>query len=432
MLTKPQAVSLPLVLVLINYWEGKRFNFLALKALIPFFLLSLLFGFMALQLMDDNVSEYSFLEQILLSGHACFLYLLKGIAPFELSHYMEIPLAGEIPGYYYLSALFSMLLLFVGFWFGRNNRLIGFGVGFFTVTLIFSLHLLKINSGLAYDRFTYLPYIGLFLAFIGFIKLPKKIIGNKLVYSCAILLIISFGLLANQRSRVWENDDTLWVNSIETDPSNKMGWCKRARYYTSIGLYDKALADQQKCVELSIKKADALVNRGNIYRGMGKLNTALADYSEAIKQEPNYSLAYSCRGVLLFQSGNKEGIEDLKKAIEFDPSSSSHQVNLGLAYELNREFKISIELYSKAIELNPYDYLAWKYRGSLLLLMGNTKQAISDLEKAISLRPDFGEAWYNLSKANDKINKVVLAKKQLEKAILLGAKVDDEDREKLN
>ena len=105
---------------------------------------------------------------------------------------------------------------------------------------------------------------------------------------------------------------------------------------------------------------------------------------------------------------------------------------MGVAYEQKKEFDIAIELYSKAILINQYDYLAWKYRGSLYLSMDKPNKAISDLEKAVNLRSDFGDAWYNLSKANYRMNNLPKAKSYLKKAIENGANVNIDYKTKLN
>jgi tetratricopeptide (TPR) repeat protein len=435
MLAKPQAVSLPLVLILLHYWEGKQFKLVDLISTFPFFILSLLTGLLAINIMDENEVGYSFFEQILLSGQACWIYLIKAIFPYNLQHYIKVPASGEIPQWYYLSSSLSLILLGIGLWFGRNNRKIIFGIGFFCVCLIFSLHLFKINSGLAYERFTYLPYIGLYLAFVGFFELisNKTRTNKKISYTVAGLLIISFAFLTFQRSKVWKNDETFWTGSIEERPNEPMGWCKRARYYTSIGQYDKALKDQQKCLELSLTKAKPLVNRGNIFMQTGETVAALDDYTKAIKEQPDFGLPYGCRGILLAQMGEiSKGIKDLERAVELDSKLSTNRLNLGLAHELNRSYDIALKHYSKAIEINQYDFYAWKYRGSLSMLLGNYSQAISDLNMAVSLKANFKEAWYQLSKANYQIGEIEKAKKQLEMAIELGAQVDAGYKTKLN
>ncbi len=435
LLAKPQAISLPLVLLLIDYWEKSSFKKVSIVPIIPFFIFSFLVGLMALYFMDDNTFGYSIFEQIILSGHACSIYLVKAILPFGLNHNPGMPLAGEIPWFYSLTTIFSVLFLLLAAWFGRKNRMVIFGIGFFCVTLIFSLHLLKINSGIAYERFTYLPYIGLSIAFAGFLELyrQKYKLNKEVVFGLIVSFIFLFVFLSNKRSGVWKNDEALWTQSIEKQPNEAIGWCKRARYYTSIGLFEKALADQEKCVELSAAKSNALVNRGNIYKGVGNIDAAITDYSEAIKQAPENDLAYACRGVLLIQLGSSgQGIADLKRSVELNEEVSTYRLNLGLAYEINNDFELAMKHYSYAIDINPNDYLAWKYRGSLAFLIGNLDLAISDLEKAVSLRPNFGDAWYTLSKANLQLNKTDLAKKQLEKAIELGVNVEENYKQKFN
>lgn len=431
MLAKPEAVTLPLVLILINYWENSRFNLSQIIPIAPFFLLSLITGIGALYFMDSDVLAYSWLERILMSGHALWIYLIKAVIPFNITHDMGQPAPGMLPIFYYLTSSLSVILLGTFLWLGRKNKVLVFGILFFFANIIFSLHLIKVNSGAYYDRFTYLPYLGLFfIAAMMLENMTSKWQKGQLKFSLiALPVILLFGMISYERSQVWQNDETLWTDIITSNPDHKLAWCKRARYLNAEGRLEEALFDQNECLRLNPNMSDGLNNRGNIYLGLGNVDAALKDYTSAIKAAPKHSLPYSSRGVLLMQLGdNQNGMSDLKKAVELSPESSTLRLNLGLAYELENDVALAQKEYSLAIELNPTDHLAWKYRGSLALANGDVNSALRDLEHAVELRPDFGDAWYRLSIANHKLGNKKDALIQLDKAVENGVEDDIEYR----
>lgn len=433
MLAKPQAVSLPLVLVLLHYWESGSLKLNAWGRVLPFFGLALATGFLAIFTMDANPSGFDLLSRMAMSGHAVWTYLFKVVVPLNLMHDMGRPEAGEIPGFYYLTTLLSISILGAALWFGRRERYFVFGVGFFVVTLFFSLHLLKVNSGIAYERFSYLPYIGLFLIG-GFLlqKLKERMaFGTVAMLGLMALVLIPLTVLANQRSRVWKNDATLWSDALKKNLDHPVAWCKRARYYTSIGLFEQALVDQNECLRVHPDRSSGLHNRGNIYKGMGEIASAISDYTSAIEEGPERSLPYSSRGVLLIQTGNSDGLADLKRAVELSPELVAYRLNLGLAYEVYDRFDLAQIEYSAAIELDPNDFQALKYRGSLLRIMGDLERARIDLSKAVEIRPDYGDAWYVLSKTNDALGNTQKALSQLEIAMEQGVEPDPAYLQKL-
>ena len=419
-LAKPQAVILPIILLLLVYWEKQKISKRDLLIVVPFFLVSLITGITTLFIMDTNPENYGWLDRILISGHAAWIYAYKSIFPLNQLHDMGRPEPNEIPVYYYLTTFLSAVLPSVILWLGRKQRVIIFGISFYFFTLILSLHLLKINSGIAYERFTYLPYIGLFFI-IGFVlqELQKKwSVSSNTSVGILIAIFCIYGYLANQRCRVWKNDETLWSDVIEKNPQHLQAWCKRSTYYASVGKLDLALSNQNECIRLNPNNGDAWSNRGSIYKKLEQPKKALSDYKKAIEVAPKEGLGYLNRGILLMEFGNSsEGINDLQYAVKLNPNISTFWLNLGLGYEYINEYNLAIENYSKAIEIDANDYLSWKYRGNLHLFMNDFEEAVIDLSKAISLNPNDAEIWYKRSKAHFGLKNILMALSDYKKAL---------------
>lgn len=423
MLAKPQAVTLPAALLLLDYWRNGTLQLRDLKRTAPFWLLSLGTGLLALGIMDANPSEYSLLERIGFSGHAAWTYLWKALVPINLLHDMGRPDAGAMPALYYASTATMLGLLAAGLWFGRRHRVVIVGLGWFVVNLSVALHFLKINSGVAYDRFTYLPYIGLFLiAGVGLNWLVTRYQRSKYgVYGLVVVVIITFGVMANQRARIWENDGTLWADAAEQRPDHPTAWCKRASYFAAQGNYAQAFVDQDKCISLNGDRSEVWSNRGNLYRNTGNTFAALQDYEKAIVLDPENALPFVNRGILYMQVGEAgKGLADLEQAVQLEPENSAFYLNLGLGYEMAKQTESALKTYSTGIKLDEANYLAWKYRGSLLLVTGQFEAALADLLHATALEPDYGEGWHLMGRALEGLERTTEAEKAFERANSLG------------
>jgi len=422
-LAKPLGVALPLVLSLVLFLFNKHKDRKAWLSILPFYLCAVLFGIGATLLMDADQFGYSLTDRTLLSGHALWLYLLKSIVPFNISHDMGQKMPGNVPVFYFLTTALSIVSIGLVLWFGRSKKQVQFGLLFFLATVFFSLHFLKVNSGIAYDRFTYIPFIGLFIV-IG--NVVYDLIGTRKNASKLFLAIITpavliYGYIAFERSKVWQNDETLWTDVIKHNPQHKFAWCKRANYYVSEMRLEEAMRDQNECIQLNPLSGDGYVNRGNIYKELKNYDRALSDYEVAMELSPNQGLPYSCSGVLKAQLGRIEsGIVDLNKAVDLNPDVGVFRINQGLAYELNGQYDLALDAYSAAIEVNNKDHLALKYRGSLQLVLENYESALTDLELAVELRPDFAVAWFDLSRVNLALGNRNLAYKQYRSAVNSG------------
>lgn len=422
-LAKPLGVALPLVFSLILFLFDRHKDRKAWLSTLPLYICAILFGIGATFIMDENQLGYSLMDRTLLSGHALWLYLVKSAVPFDISHVMGQKMPGNVPVFYFLTTALSIVLIGLVLWFGRNKKQVLFGFLFFLFTVLFSLHFLKVNSGIAYDRFTYIPFIGLFMV-IG--NVIYDLISTKKNVSKLFLLLISpavliYGYLAFQRSKVWKNDETLWTDVIEHNPQHKVAWCKRANYYAAEMRLEEAMRDQNECIQLNPLSGDGYVNRGNIYKELKNYDRALSDYETAMELAPNQGLSYSCSGVLKAQLGRIEsGIVDLNKAVDLNPDVGVFRLNQGLAYELNGQYDLALEAYSAAIEVNEKDHLALKYRGSLQFILEDYPSALADLELAVELRPDFAVAWFDLSRTNLALGNRNLAYKQYRSAVNSG------------
>ena len=135
------------------------------------------------------------------------------------------------------------------------------------------------------------------------------------------------------------------------------------------------------------------LQRGSMYRRLGKFDLALADFTMSIHYDPKSADAYTGRGNAhrgLHQI--EELIADHSEAIKLDPKNASAYNNRGNAWRDKHDFKHAIADYDTAIELNPRYAAAFYNRGNTRLDAGDKKGAIADYRQALKLSPSLHQA----------------------------------------
>ena len=171
LLGKPVAVVLPVTLFLIDYFEQRKLTAGMVLEKVPWLLLSIVAGIKSI--LDQRVFgsletqdvTYKAWERIALGGYAMVTYLWKAVVPVGLSNFYPYPLkeADAMPVVYYIYPL-GVAVIFVLLWFfARKNRLVVFAALFFLVNIALLLQFIPVGGAIVADRYTYIPYLGLFI-----------------------------------------------------------------------------------------------------------------------------------------------------------------------------------------------------------------------------------------------------------------------------
>jgi len=355
LLSKPSAVSLPLILFLIDYYKGRKLTLSAVMEKIPYLLFSLSFGLIAIygasripfQEYYPVFYQYSLFNRIFLSMHSLFLYVFKLFFPIKLSCFYPLPeiVGSLLPVHYYFSGLWfvaAVLLL----WKSRRKKIFVFGIVFFLFSIMFNLHLYFVGRVLLADRFTYVSYIGIFFLLAeGSSFIFKKFLkwqNHKEVVIISILIIIAFLCVATfNRCKVWSNTISLWSDVIEKYPKNPLP------YY----------------------------NRGDSYFSQGRINLALDDYNKALKLYPDYPRAYVARGNMYFLLGKYNlALKDYDRAIAYNPAEVNAYLNKGAYYEIQKDYPKALKMYDLILKGNSSHQEAKRKKNIILELMIGEKK----------------------------------------------------------
>ncbi len=430
MLAKPQAISLPLVLILFDYWKRRPLT-TALVEKWPFYVVSVIFLVITFLYKFPDKAIYTLTDRILYSSYAGCLYLLKFLWPVGLSCIHPFPQTGSgYPLFVWLSLPVLLALAVLTLVSYRKYPYLFFGGMFFWLNIGHTLHIFKVNSAIIYERFTYLPYIGLcWILGWGVWWVYQKFQPAAVKIIIPLLLVVTgwCGWQSFRQAKVWENDETLWSNVIYHYPDEFTGYFKRGLYYEQAGFYAKALSDLDKALQIEPTNAFVLNNLGLLYFNRQQYDTALPYFDRAIATEQNDAKAFVNRGITRMNLGQLEGAQqDLNHAIRLDPGHALAYMNRGFLYQRKEMFSHAIKDFSRAAALQPDLAPAFYHRGKEYYYAKNWDAAVKDLKKAIQLRPGNGEAYYWLSKTFLAMGYREEAVTNARKALAMGYRVDPE------
>jgi protein O-mannosyl-transferase len=432
LLAKPMALTLTAVLLLIDYLKCRSFNARLFLEKAPFFVGSLAGAFVLISGNDrmgggDNIL-ISPLYNVILACHSVCFYILKLMAPVHLSAIYPHPphtTIATLPLEFLISPLCVVALAAIVAWTARRSRKVVFGSLFFIVTLLPVSQIIPVPPGVAADRYTYIPFIGLFyLIGEGILFLLTIIRHRALKLSlCASLIVILclLSFLTSQRCTVWKDSLTLWNDVIKNYPTTPIAYNKRGTAFLDKGIYREAMADFNRALafkpddaelynnrgiafsqegdfaraiadynrSLEIRPGAAIVhyNRGNALRDAGALNDAIKDYSQAIEAAPSNLMAYYQRGCTYGEVKSYDrAIMDLSYVLRARPDDKQAAERLAYSRSMKKEFDDRLATFDREVNQSQ-SAESYHGRGMLYASKGVFDRALSDLTRALELAP---------------------------------------------
>ena len=194
----------------------------------------------------------------------------------------------------------------------------------------------------------------------------------------------------------------------------------RGNASSDLGLYDLAIANYDKAIQLKPDYTDAYYNRGVAKGNLGQYFAAISDFDKAIQLKPDDALAYCNRGLAkVMLNQHFAAISDYDKAIQLEPDDALAYYGRGFVKAQLGQYFAAISDYDKAIQLKPDHADAYFNRGIAKRNLGQYFSAISDFDKAIQLKPDLVDAYTNRGFAKARLNQNFAAISDYDKAIQL-------------
>ncbi len=392
--SKAVAVTLPLIFILTDYFKERKINLKSLLEKIPFFVLSIIFGILAIFAQREggainDVAIFTLPQRVVFASYGFINYLYHLIIPLNLSAIYPYPIktGADMPTQYYLYLIVLILFIAYVIFTLKSSKKIFFGISFFSITLFLVLQLLPVGQAVVADRYAYIPSIGIFYLageglYLLWIKKYKTIVITLLSVFSILYITQTFA-----RSKIWKDSFSLWNDVISKYKTVPVAYNNRGYYLKNHNNYKDALIDYNKALEIDSDYYLAYNNRANLYLKQNENDVALKDYNKAIKLKPDFVEAYNNRGYVLYKKENNEmALSDYNKAIELKPDFAAVYNNRGILYIKEKKYESAIKDFTTAIDLKTD--LAENYfnKGVAEYYLGKKEACCLDWQKAI----DFG------------------------------------------
>lgn len=406
LLSKPAAVILPIVLLLLDYWRGRSFNWKMLVAKIPFFILSLVFGYITVNVQSANAivgfDTYPLWSRFFFACYTIMIYAARFFVPYPLSAFHPYPSVDALGLSVWLSPVFIIALAIL-LWLKRKDRLIVFSLLFFIVNLLLVVQFVSIGLTIVSERYTYVPYIG--LSFLAGMWLERYLItsSNTFIKAVPFVVTIVFGIISFQRTKVWKDGGTLWADVIKKYPDAATPRSNHANY-----LRGMATKPEYKAQESEL------------------LQNALEDCNVAITLKPTHIKAYENRqNIYLMLKKDSLAMADADMLLRLEPSNAAAAYTKGFAYMRFNMADSSLFWFNKSIAINSGADWVFNARGSLLFdKFKKYNEALADFAKAIELNPE-AEYFYKRSNCYFRLGDIGNARSDAVTAIQKGFMIPD-------
>jgi tetratricopeptide (TPR) repeat protein len=407
-LSKGVAVTFPLALLVVDYAERRTALGRIVVEKLPFVVLAAVFAVVAVAAQQRGgamgaLGETTLLESVRVAAYGLSTYAVKALVPFRLSVFHPYPVRPGHPLPWYFAASI-VLVVAVGLAVLRHLRCRHawtIGVMLFAVMLAPTLQVLPFGSAVIAERYTYLPYVGLFFvmasAFASAIDgtAPRWAPVRRALPIVGAAWVAVLGVMAFQRTAVWSNGAALWTDVIEKYPDHYFGYGSRAAYYQGIGDFRNALRDYARCLELNPRSMEALTNRAAIHVAVGDVASAVRDYDRALEIDPSYGAGYTNRGLMLLQTNRvDEALRDFERAVEMAPDVAFNHYYLGVARSMKGAIPDAIASLQTAIARDPRQAVFYKSLGEAQVAAQQLAEAARSFDRALEIAPTYAEVYY--------------------------------------
>ncbi len=455
LLAKPMLVTLPCVLLLLDFWPLRRgilpfvkesgsapeaatavpWSRLVLEK-IPFLLLAVVSSVVTfwVQRTGGAVSSLNSLSLGARLANAVVSYCRyvgKLFWPTDLS--VLYPHPGHWPvGAIVAAMLFLLVVTALVVWQLRERPYLAVGWFWFLGTLVPVIGLIQVGVQSMADRYMYVPITGLLLMltwgaadWLGRQPAARSATAMGAGVGLGLCVLLTMGQI-----RYWRNSQDLFRHAVVVTRDNYLAYNNLGYFLDHEGQVDEALTNYQKSIainpnydeaqnnlgyalaakgryaeavgyyenalRLKPTLAEAHNNLGNALADLGRHSEAIEHYRIAQRLKPAYSDAHANYGIALAMQGKlDEAVVELTEAARLDPEKHSHHSNLGNALALQHKLDAAAAEFALALRLKPGDAQAHNNLGNVLAEQGKLNEAGAEYAEALRLKPENPEAQFN-------------------------------------
>jgi protein O-mannosyl-transferase len=414
LMAKPMLVSIPLLMLLLDFWPLQRFQpgkplrdglpFLLEK--LPFFALSIASCIVTylVQKAGGAMVEgrllpvgYRFLNAMV----NCARYLGKLLWPENMA--VLYPYTPHLPVWQFIaSAALLIAITVIALRAAPRRPSFLFGWLWFLISLGPVIGLVQVGDQSIADRYTYLPAIGFFIMLVWEVPdllakwQPSRIV---LPVAAAVALIACF-LVSMHQLQYWRNSVTLFTRAIQVTSRNAIAHCNLGQAYAALGDSEKARNEFDEALQIDPTYVVAMVNMSAWFDEHQEYDKAVSSLEAALKIRPNYDQAHYNLGLAYSAQGKTaRAVTEYRAAIQLNPRYANALANLGMLLAQQGDLTNAIPLYQRALEVAPGNAYAHNALGSAYESLNQPDAATAEYSNAVALMPGFFVARNNLAEA---------------------------------
>jgi tetratricopeptide (TPR) repeat protein len=405
LMAKPMLVTLPFVLLLLDYWPLERkISRRLLVEKIPFIILAAMFSVIAFFTQRDigalpKFAEFGLKFRIGNALISYIKYMEKMFFPAGLAPFYPHPFENISVLYAVISAVFLLLVTILVIRFAKNRRYLITGWFWYLGTLVPVIGIIQVGGFAMADRYTYITLTGLFIIIAwGVPELFAKLPQRKIVLGVSMVIVLAaLGICAHRQTSYWKNSVSLFSHANDVTQNNYVAYNSLGNAYAGLGRYTEAIEDFNQSIRIKSNYADAYNNLGAAYGKLGRYQQASEVFRQAIRIKPDYADAYYNLGIAYAVLGRwLDAIEAYKQTIKIKPGYTGAYYNLGLAYGNLSRHTEAIEAFKQTIRIEPHYAQAYFNLGVAYGRLGRLPEAIEAYKQAIRIKPNYAEAHKNL------------------------------------
>jgi len=401
--SKPMVITLPFVLLLLDYWPLARTTGPAPRTWsklfwekVPLFALSAASAAITVVAQKSggairSVAEISLAARLKDLPYAYAMYLWKAIWPATLGPFYPHP--GDSLAFWKsllsLTILIAITAIVLRF---REKRYLLVGWCWFLGTMVPVIGLVSIGEALIADRYAYIPLIGIFLAIVFAIAdvIEAKKVPAAVPVAAAAMILAGLAWMTHRQIGYWQTNEALWSHALAVTPDNfvaennlggalilvgreeeahphferaaqlnpqdPMSRANLGTYSMTHGHLSEAIQEYQETVKLTSDPsflAQTYANLGMAQRSLGQSDHARASFEQALKLDHRQFIAWAGLGLLAEREGkNAEAVDDFSRSVELQPTASGY-LQLGHAFEQTNQPAQAFAAYQQALKIDP-------------------------------------------------------------------------------
>jgi tetratricopeptide (TPR) repeat protein len=445
LMSKPMLVTVPFVLLLVDYWPLQRFQLATFNLQratvlrlilekIPFFALcvaSSVITFIVQRKGGAVSTSISFGARVANAIVSYVHYVLDMFWPNHLS--VLYPHPGSWPALQIVACTLFLIAVTVAVLFSvRKHPYLPVGWFWFLGMLVPAIGFIQVGIQCRADRYTYLPLIGLFVMITwGVADLllhfseketeessvqvssragagvrrnntlaSPRLSEPSLVFASGLCLFCfaACAVVTSRQISYWRNSESLFRRAVQVTQKNYLAYNNLGFYLSNRGEAAEAMENYRKSLAINPNYEDAHNNLGYAYAGKKKYPEAIAEYEAALRIRPNHPEVHNNLGNALGDLGRvDEAIAHYRITLQQKPDHADAHNNLGVALAMKGQFDEAIEHFHAAMRYKPNDASAHSNLGNTYGMQGKFDLAIPEYTEAIRLNPKDSQAHNNLA-----------------------------------